>query len=82
MAKEDLIRCGGHGFAPWHIVCVHLVEGTSKDWVAIPLRPDDGREVDSDWLCPDCADEYDAGINIDKLKPVCMHCVRKLRGVE
>lgn len=83
MPKQDLIKCGNHSYAPWHIVCIHLIEGTSDEWTLIPLAEDDPREVEGDWLCAECAEEHDAGIrSIDKIKAVCMHCVRKLRGVK
>lgn len=81
MAKEDLIQCGGHGLVPWHIVCNHLIEGTSNDWVLVPLADDDGRDVEGDYLCPECDKEHMRDeLDIAKLQAVCMHCVRRLRA--
>lgn len=75
MTNHQLIQCGGHGWAPWSIVCVHLVEGTSREWVAVPSDFD---EVDYDWFCPACDPENP---DIEQLKAICIHCVRKLRGM-
>ncbi len=74
----NLIQCADDGWAPWSIVCIHLIEGTSKEWVHIKLREDDLREVDGDWVCPDCYENIE-NPNIDDLRPICMHCVRKLK---
>ncbi len=76
MAKHDLIQCGDHKWAPWSIVCTHLVDGTSKDAVALHSS---NPEVDYDWLCRECYDvrsDFDKLMAEDKLKAVCMHCTR------
>ncbi len=74
-----LIQCGDHGYAPWSIVCVHLMEGESKEWLPIDS---DNPEVDYDWCCPDCTPLQNEELNeehLDKLRAVCINCVRKLR---
>jgi hypothetical protein len=85
--QEDnylLIECGNHQWAPWSVVCTHLLTGTSKNWVSIESEHP---EVDFDWLCPDCFKEfnreYDEQIDhkITYLRPVCIHCVKKLRRI-
>jgi hypothetical protein len=69
-----LIKCGNHQHAPGLVVCVHLFEGTSKQWCRLPSG--DG-EVD-DWVCPDCFDRL-FDLTVDDLRTVCMHCARRMR---
>lgn len=85
---SNLIQCGDHLWAPYAIVCVHLLTGESREWELIPLGDEDTREIDGDFLCPSCADIHqeinEAGRDytedeIDKLRPVCIHCCRRLR---
>ena len=79
----NLIECGDHKWAPWAIVCIHLLENpTTTEW--IPLENNrDGREVDFDYICPWCDDKVEELGSWDKmldyLRPVCIHCVRHLR---
>lgn len=80
-----LIDCGNHnsyGKSPWSVVCVHLIEGTSREWIPIEsIIP----EVDFDWICPKCLelcddeDGLNPGNNLENLRPVCIHCVRTMR---
>ena len=81
--KEDgvpkLIQCGDHSYAPWALICVHLMKGTAKEWVAIEV--DDGREVDNDYICPDCAGKVSmtpGEWDIENLRAVCIHCLRDI----
>lgn len=75
--KYQLIQCGDHSWAPWSIVCVHLMEGTSHEWIPIPS---DFPEVDFDWACPACnPNDPETVFNLDNLRPVCIHCVRRYR---
>jgi hypothetical protein len=76
--SDLLIQCSNDGWAPWAIVCTHLMDGESREWVPIDLSEDDKREIDSDWLCPECAEKLHEE-NIDNLRPVCIHCLRKIR---
>jgi hypothetical protein len=74
----NLIQCGDHSWAPWSMVCVHLVEGTSKQWC--PMPQDEGSEVKNDWLCPECrAAAQQDRISAEDLKAICIHCVRSLQ---
>ncbi len=77
--KTQLIQCGDHKFAPWSVVCIHLIEGTSKEWT--PVQVEGGTEVENDWMCPDCVSKMEAGDTdmVPLLRPICIHCVRKLR---
>ena len=84
----NLIQCGDHLWAPYSIVCIHLLTGKSREWELIPIAEDDGREIDGDWLCPDCMNLLDeisdtgrqyTDHEMDNLRPVCIHCCRKLR---
>jgi hypothetical protein len=61
--------------APAVIVCRHLLDGTSREWVEIV--PDDHQEV-SDWICRDCAERF-PDIPVEDLRSVCMHCCRAFR---
>lgn len=79
----NLIKCSNDGWAPWSVVCVHLAFENGTEW--IPLDSNNP-EVDHDWLCPECADIMD-GLDetdwpqdyMDKLRPICIHCVREIR---
>jgi len=73
--SENLIECGDHQWSPWSIVCVHLMEQTSKDWVPIDSN---FPEVDHDWVCPECEKKM-MEPEIDDLRCICIHCVRILR---
>lgn len=82
MANHDLIKCSDHKLAPWSIVCTHLINGQSREWKHLDSN---NPEVDHDWLCPDCMTQYinenrqNLKTDITHLRPVCIHCVRKLR---
>lgn len=77
-----LIKCGDHKWAPWAIICIHLLERPEAT-VWLPLENKDNREVDFDYICPACADRRDrlGGFDkmIDFLRPICIHCLRWLR---
>lgn len=81
MGKQapNVIRCGDHQLAPYHIVCVHVVDGpaAAEDWVAVTLAEDDLREVEADYLCRACNQAMAGGTkpNLDLLRLVCMHCM-------
>lgn len=74
--NTDLIQCGDHQWAPWSIVCKHLADGECQEWV--PLESSNP-EVDFDWTCPDCIPSDENPPDLDDLRAVCIHCVRKLR---
>lgn len=70
-----LIQCANHSMAPYAFVCVHLIYGEAVEWV-----PDLSAhaEIDYDWFCPACFKQWqDATLTYDKIRPVCMHCIRK-----
>ncbi len=78
MSTPKVIDCDAHGLSPWSVVCVHLMDGESTDWR--PIEVDDGREVESDWTCPECEAAHRSGRDdVSKLLPVCMHCARTAR---
>lgn len=71
------IRCGNHEEAPWSIVCIHLVLGQNKEWMPVES---DHPEVEFDWFCPSCKDDFKKGDpDLNLLRPICIHCVRHLR---
>lgn len=74
--NTNLIQCGDHKMAPWSVVCIHLIQSESNEWIPIEST---SPEVDYDWTCPECVPEPNKEINIENLRPVCIHCVRKLR---
>lgn len=77
-----LIQCGDHSLAPWAITCVHVCEGTATDVIPIPQK--EGREVDADWLCPECFEKHFLGgadsKDMSDLRAVCIHCLRRSLG--
>lgn len=75
------IECADHSFAPYSFMCRHLIDNPGQDWIAMDVQ--DGREVENDWLCPECADRFEAGDELEEvLIPVCINCVRRLKGEE
>ena len=80
----NLIQCGDHNWAPWSIVCIHLVNKESTEWIPIESN---NPEVDYDWICPACdefqqqyiTEETSTDEVIKDLRPACIHCVRQLR---
>ena len=78
--NTNLIQCADHSWCPWHVVCIHILEHKVKDAVLHAVAPDDGREVDGDYLCLSCHDiVQEAGkfeAVFEDLRPVCMHCMR------
>lgn len=76
-----VVECHGGGLAPYSFICRHLIDTPSVGWVAMDVQ--DGREVENDWLCEDCADKFAAGDDLgETLVPVCIDCVRQLRCEE
>jgi hypothetical protein len=71
---SKLILCGDHSYAPWCIVCRHLVIG-GREWVRVPGN--DGSQ--DDWLCPECAAQLPTPDDRD-LMAVCIHCARELQA--
>ena len=71
----NLIQCADHKWAPWSIVCIHLVDG-GTDWNPVP---NEMPEVDYDWLCDVCRNKY-PDVDVDDLKSICIHCVRELQS--
>lgn len=63
-----LIQCGDHSYAPWGVVCTHIIEGSASE--IVQMNPDEGS---NDWLCTECAKE----MNIENMECVCIHCIRK-----
>ena len=73
--NHHLIQCADHKWAPWSLVCVHLVKG-STDWNAVPN--DDSPEVDFDWFCSECRCKL-PDVDVDDMRAICIHCVRELQ---
>lgn len=76
-----VIECADHSFAPFSFLCHHLVDNPDQLWVGMDVQ--DGREVEHDWLCEDCAKRFEAGDELEEvLVPICINCVRKLKDEE
>lgn len=76
-----IIECGDHSFAPFSFLCHHLCDFPDQEWVG--MKVEDGREVENDWLCQECAARFEAGDELEEvLVPVCIGCVRRLRNEE
>jgi hypothetical protein len=73
--SNNLIQCADHKWAPWSVVCVHLINGET-DWNPVP---NEMPEVDYDWLCTDCRSKH-PDLELDDLKAICIHCVRELQA--
>jgi len=74
MSVPNLIQCRDHYWSPWAIVCIHIIKQTATEVVPIP---EDEGEVENHWVCAECA-EKDHSENISNLRPVCIHCLRKI----
>lgn len=76
-----IIECHNGELAPFSFLCNHLIDNPSLDWIGMDVQ--DGREVENDWLCPECADRFEAGDELaEVLIPICINCVRQLKGEE
>jgi hypothetical protein len=53
---------------------------TATEIMPVPNEP--GSEVEYDWLCRQCFDEYylneDDNVPLDDMRIVCMHCLRQI----
>ena len=79
---RELIQCADGTYAPGIMICKHLSEGKSSEWIQWH-NPEIDAEV-CDYLCPKCFARLAAHGSrvIDKLPILiaCMHCVRELIG--
>jgi hypothetical protein len=78
--NTKLIKCK-HGWRPWSIVCVHLLDANSMEW--IPLPQDQGSKY-NDWLCPECYRNWEKIVkdhNLEDIRPICVDCVETIRRV-
>lgn len=71
----SLIECGDGRYAPAVMVCVHLLEGESEEWCAVPSGD---LEVEHDWLCSECYGRFES-LGVDEMQLVCMHCANEMR---
>jgi hypothetical protein len=74
----ELVRCRDGGMAPGVIVCRHLAEGASREWIEIPTPLGES----NDYLCPECFEKGPEGLTEDDLVLICLHCAREMRGQE
>ena len=86
MKSGRLIECRDHKFAPWSIVCRHLVTGRSREWIRVEGSGEPDDLTDEDWVCPECFEKHfgqphdePSEDDLKDLQAICMHCVRKLR---
>ena len=77
MKNQKLIKCGDHSYAPWCVVCNHIINGTTKECVRVPMsQAGDGQQ--DDWLCPECFEKGPSGLRPNDIHCVCIHCARNL----
>lgn len=77
--NTKLIKCK-HGWRPWSIVCVHLLDASSMEWISLPQEDC----ADKDWLCPVCLANWEKIVeehNLDDIRPICVDCVGEIRRV-
>lgn len=75
------IKCGDHEMRRWAIVCIHLCEGTSREWIS--LHNSSEEDAPLDWLCPKCfaqRERIEEEVDITNLRPVCVMCVQRIRA--
>lgn len=74
-----VIECADHTLAPYSFLCRHLIDTPKQQWVSMDVQ--DGREVENDYLCAECADLFEAGDELaEVLIPICIHCTRQLKS--
>ena len=74
-----VIECSDHSFAPYSFLCNHLIDNPKQFWVSMDVQ--DGREVENDYLCSECADSFEHGDELaEVLIPICINCTRQLRS--
>lgn len=80
MSCPKLIECGDHRLAPWATTCSHIMLGTATD--VVPIRCEEGSEIEHDWLCPQCFRKYYLdnrnAFDVDDLRAVCIHGLREV----
>jgi hypothetical protein len=72
----SVMGCGKHGLAALCLVCRHLVDGESTEWLPVPSP---NQEM-YDWLCPECVRAGRACLTPTDLVVSCVHCVRDLQA--
>lgn len=72
MVSHNPILCGDHQLAPWSVVSVHPVEGTSKEWVAVQIEPEhrSHSDVEYGWLCRQCSSLEE--LSVENVKAICI----------
>lgn len=77
--NTKLIKCK-HGWRPWSIVCVHLLNASSMEWIPLPQNDSE----DNDWLCPACLANWEKITKehrLDDIRAICVDCVGEIRRV-
>lgn len=77
---KKLIKCGDHKCAPFGLICTHLAEGKSTNWISVTELDlyAERTEIENDWVCPECAAKW-PNLRIAEVRLVCIHCIRKQR---
>jgi hypothetical protein len=70
-----LLRCAKDGWAPWGLVCRHLIDGTATEWIPVP--PTDFVDTSNDWLCLACWRKGPDDLRLEDVMSLCIHCIRK-----
>jgi hypothetical protein len=69
-----LIQCADGKWAPWVVVCRHLLDGEADEWFQLP-QPDGGEVFD--YMCRECFLKGPDNVGIDDLRACCFHCIRR-----
>ena len=72
-------QCDHHGTVPYHVVCIHLYDDFTREWVRVKVA--DYREVECDYICKACQTtrRHSGDERIHKyMLALCQYCVRNL----
>ena len=73
-----LIQCEDDGWAPWSVVCNHLLDSETPIEFLYSVGPTHHPEGLRDAACLKCWEHYQETGDYSEMRPVCMHCARKI----
>lgn len=79
--ERNTITCGKHKDLPFSILCVHLMEDPTLEWIRV-MQDEESKLYD--YMCPACAADIDrmlAETDISKMRIACVNCVDDIRRV-
>jgi len=76
-----LIECHTGQLVPYSFICQHLMDNPQQVWVGMDVN--DGREVEKDWICEECLNNFESGDTLEEvISPICIDCVKILKSEE